>query len=111
MDYSPHSLQPAGLLCPWDFPGRNIGVVCQRIFLTQESNLGLLHCKQILYRLSYDRFKCYSIGTPLLCQCLRLCTPTAGPWIQSLVRELRSRMLRGSAPTKKTPVKKNSYNI
>ena len=26
----------------------------QRIFLTQESNLGLLHCRQILYRLSYE---------------------------------------------------------
>ena len=25
----------------------------QGIFLTQESNLGLLHCKQILYQLSY----------------------------------------------------------
>ena len=31
----------------------------QRIFLTQESNQGLLHCKQILYQLSYQ-------GSPLL---------------------------------------------
>ena len=26
----------------------------QGIFLTQESNLGLLHCRKILYQLSYE---------------------------------------------------------
>ena len=26
----------------------------QQIFLTQESNWGLLHCRQILYQLSYQ---------------------------------------------------------
>ena len=26
----------------------------QQIFLTQESNWGLLHCRQILYQLSYE---------------------------------------------------------
>ena len=35
----PHRLQSARLLCPWDFPGKNIGVNChfllQGIFLTQ----------------------------------------------------------------------------
>ena len=35
------------LLCPWDFPGKNTGVGChfllQEIFLTQGSNLCLLH--------------------------------------------------------------------
>ena len=38
-------------------PERNTEVDChslfQRIFLIQESNLGLLHCRQILYHLSY----------------------------------------------------------
>ena len=38
---------------PWDFPGKNTGVGChfllQGIFLTQGSNPGLLHCRQILY--------------------------------------------------------------
>ena len=33
-----HGLQPARFLCPWDFPGTNIGVgshfLLQRIFLT-----------------------------------------------------------------------------
>ena len=49
-------LQPAGLLCPWNFPGKNTGVGCHfllhGIFPTQESNPGLQHCRQILYRLS-----------------------------------------------------------
>ena len=48
----PALLPPARLLCPWDFPGKNTGVNCnfllQGIFLTQESNQGLLHCRQIL---------------------------------------------------------------
>ena len=43
----PHGLQPTRLLCPWDSPGKNAGVGChfllQGIFLTQGSNLGLLH--------------------------------------------------------------------
>ena len=49
----PHVLQPARLLCPWDFLGKNTTVGChallQGIFLTQGSNPGLLHCRQILY--------------------------------------------------------------
>ena len=46
------SLQPHGLLCPWDSPGKSTGVGChsflQGIFLTQGLNSGLLHCRQIL---------------------------------------------------------------
>ena len=41
-----------------DFPGKNTGVGChfllQGIFLTQGSNVGALHYRQILYRLSYQ---------------------------------------------------------
>ena len=48
--------QPARVLCPRDSPGKNTGVGChallQGIFPTQGLNLGLLHCKQILYHLS-----------------------------------------------------------
>ena len=44
-------------LGPWDFPGKNTGVGChfllQRIFPTQGSIPGLLHCRQTLYRLSH----------------------------------------------------------
>ena len=40
----PHGLQPARLLCPWNFPVKNTGVGChfllQRIFLTWGSNPG-----------------------------------------------------------------------
>ena len=50
--------QPARLFCPWDSPGKGTRVGChaflQGIFQTQESNLGLLHCRQILYQLSYE---------------------------------------------------------
>ena len=46
------------LLHPWDFLGKSTGVGChfliQRIFPTQESNPGLLHCRQTLYRLSHQ---------------------------------------------------------
>ena len=54
----PHGLWPTRLLCPWNFPGKSTGVGChfllQGIFQTQGSNLGLLHCRQVLYHLSYQ---------------------------------------------------------
>ena len=41
----PHGLQPATILCSWDFPSKNTGVGChfllRGIFLTQGSNLHL----------------------------------------------------------------------
>ena len=53
-----HELESARLLCPWNSPGKNTGVGCHAllhgIFLTQGSNLGLLHCRQILYHLSHQ---------------------------------------------------------
>ena len=43
---------------PWNSPGRNTRIgslsLLQGIFLTQESNRGLLHHRQILYQLSYQ---------------------------------------------------------
>ena len=43
----PHELQPVKLLCSWAYPGKNTEVGChfllQGIFLTQGSNLRLLH--------------------------------------------------------------------
>ena len=54
----PHGLQPAKFFCPWDSPGKHTGVGChdllQGIFPTQESNPGLLHCRQMLYQLSHQ---------------------------------------------------------
>ena len=55
------------LLSPWDFPGKNTGVGChfllQGIFPTQGSNPGLPHCRQMLYRLSYQ-------GSPTWVKCM-----------------------------------------
>ena len=52
-----NSFQPHGLYSPWHSPGQNAGVerlsLLQRIFPTQGSNPGLLHCRQILYQLSH----------------------------------------------------------
>ena len=54
----PYELLLARLLCPWYSPGKNTGVDChfllQAIFLNQGMNLGLLHCRQILYYVSYQ---------------------------------------------------------
>ena len=51
------TLQTHGLYNPWNSPGQNIGVgslsLLQGIFPIQELNQGLLHCRQILYQLSY----------------------------------------------------------
>ena len=48
-----------GLYSPWNFQGQNTGVgslsLLQGIFLTQELKWGLLHCRRILYQLSYQR--------------------------------------------------------
>ena len=53
----PHGLLPIRLLCPWNSPGKNTEVGCQSLlqgmFLTQGSNPGLRHCRQILYHLSH----------------------------------------------------------
>ena len=49
----PHGLQPTRLLCPRNSLGRNTRMGChsllQGIFMIQGSNLGLPHCRQILY--------------------------------------------------------------
>ena len=52
------SLQPYELYSPWNSPGQNAGVsshsLLKGIFPTQGSNLGLLHCRHILYPLSHQ---------------------------------------------------------
>ena len=77
-----HELQPARLLCPWDSPVKNTGVGCctllQGIFPTQGSNPGLLHCRQILYHLSYQDAKesTCNVGDPGLISWRRVWFPT-----------------------------------
>ena len=54
-NYSPMN---SHFLCPWDSPGKHTAVgshpLLQGIFPTQGLNLGLLHCRQILYHLSHQ---------------------------------------------------------
>ena len=63
-------IQPARLLCPWDSPGKNTEVgfhaLLLGIFPTQGLNLGLSHCRQILYHLSHQ-------GSPSVCVCVCVC--------------------------------------
>ena len=58
LELRPHGLLPARVLYPWNSVGKNTGVgshsFLQGIFPTQGSNLGLLHCRQILYHLSHQ---------------------------------------------------------
>ena len=85
----PHGLQITRFHCPWDSPGKNIGVACH--FLLQGNlpdqglNLGLLCCRLILYHLSHHGsqtnhrltvFSQMSISTsPLLRQVNFKCLP------------------------------------
>ena len=50
---NPMDCNPPDLPHPWDSPSKNTGVGCHALlrglFLTQRSNMGLLHCKWILY--------------------------------------------------------------
>ena len=47
-------MEPARLLCPWDSPDNNTEVGCCFLLQGIFPNLGLLHCRQILYQLSYE---------------------------------------------------------
>ena len=55
----PQGLYPAKFLCPWNLPGKNTEVgshsLLQGIFPSQGSNLGLPHCRQILYCLNHRK--------------------------------------------------------
>ena len=61
------TLRPHGLDSPWNSAGQTIGVgsisLLQGIFPTQGLNRRLLHCRQILYQLSYQ-------GSPVYMKCL-----------------------------------------
>ena len=54
----PVDCSPPGSSVHGDSPGKNTGIGChallQGIFPAQESNLGLRHCRQILYCLSHQ---------------------------------------------------------
>ena len=79
----PMDCSPPGS-CPCDSPGKNTAVGChfllQWSFLIQGSNPDLLHCRQILYHLSYKKV---SVSTWFLwylaVSCLYLSAPLRPP--------------------------------
>ena len=77
------SLWPHGLHSPWNSLGQNIGVgICsllQRIFPTQGSNPGLLHCGQILYHLSHQ-------GSPRILEWVAYPFSSRSSWTRNKVR-------------------------
>ena len=71
-----YGLQPVRLLCPWDSPGKNTAVSCrallQGIFLTQGSNLCLLHWQGgSLLPLPSWKFMFLDASSKLFGMCLR----------------------------------------
>ena len=71
-------MQVDSLLAEPEGKPKNTGVgrlyLLQQIFLTQESNRGLLHCRQILYQLSYEGSKQTQFKVHLINHhCLRSC--------------------------------------
>ena len=73
------TLQPHGQYSPWNSPGQNTGVgscsLLQGIFPMQGSNLGLPHCRQILYQLSYQGSAVYIYGGLVTKSCPTLAIP------------------------------------
>ena len=86
--------EPTRLPCPWNSPGRNTGVGChfllQGIFLTQEWNPGLPHCKQSLYHLSHKgspikQVRCWWTPSAFVClgnSLFLLCSEWQFCWIE-----------------------------
>ena len=72
---------------PWNSPGQNTGVsshsLLQEFFPTQGLNPGLLHCRQILYQLSYQGSgEIVSINTSLWTELLTFCClQTIDAWV------------------------------
>ena len=88
---------------------KNTGVgslsLLQWIFPTQESNLYLLHCRQILYQLSYQRspgcwiqFSSVAQSCPTLCDPMNRSTPGL-PVHQQLQRSLRLTSIESVMPS------------
>ena len=85
---APMDCRPPRLLSPWGFLGKNTRVGChlllQGIFPTQGSNPGLLHCRQILYRLSHQGGPGSVGGEEPSCRCRRPGRQRFDPWAGSI---------------------------
>ena len=80
-----NSSWPYGLYSPWNSPGQNTRVgslsLLQGIFPTQELNQGLLHCKLILYQLSYQGSPFLCIAHGIICDSVQFsCSVISDPW-------------------------------
>ena len=73
---------------PWNSPGQNTGMgsltLLQGIFPTQESNWGLLHCRQILHQLSYQGILVLYSRTLLFILSIKACICQTQPPTPSL---------------------------
>ena len=91
---NPMDCSPPGSSVHGDSPGKNTGVGCyallQRIFPTQGSNPGFLHCRQILDWLSHQGNPKYSINIGLkFIWCLkRIWFPINKNYIQQGISQL-----------------------
>ena len=79
---TPWTVACTRLLCSWNFLGKSTGVGChfllQGIFLTQESNPGLLHCRQTLYHLSHQGSPQFYLYRSVAQSCSTLYDPMDG---------------------------------
>ena len=92
----------------------------QGIFPTQESNPGLLHCRKILYQLSYEGssesqkekpdLKISALGPSLEVQCLRLHLLMPGVQIWSLVNPWSGSEDPTCLAAKKQNIKQRQYH-
>ena len=68
---------------------KNTGVgslsLLQRLFLTQDSNQGLLHCRQILYQLSYERSRKAMTNLDSILKSRDITFPTKLPLVKAMV--------------------------
>ena len=96
----PHVLYSTRLMCPCGSLGKNTGVGCQSllqgIFLTQGSNRGLLHCRQIHYPSEPPGSHLPWLTGALFTLYHSLASPSA--WVYSSLHTLISGVLHSTLP-------------
>ena len=100
------SLQPSGwkptrLLCPWNSSGKNTAVgshsLSKAIFSTQGPNLGLLHCRKMLFHLSHQGSPFnYNFIPSTLCVCVCVCVCVF--WQKWRLKKYRTKWVKSTGP-------------
>ena len=89
----PYKLQPARLLCPWNFPGKNTGVGCHFLLEGNFPTQGLNPCLLCLLNWQADSLSLHSLGIPNISwgnvklyqhMVWSKCHILFGPWILSI---------------------------